>query len=447
MWDALVYFSPSTHFTVQPSSLNILLFIVSISSSLLPHRTANRRGAAACRPSAVSAELSGRRVPKSNKQRLQSSHRTLLSPQILVAFDTIHVLINLSLASMSFNDLERGSTGSPRPNRPKANTPLPLYHAPGGSSRISPHDDDDDNDSSDNRQRHSALSDDDKTQLKRLSDGVGAQIFKINSNTAAIQKLIKLAETPRPSSHSGSSSDRDWTKRAHELVESTRSVVKVTTPQLKQLSDLILSLGDSCPPQYKLTLSKLQRDFEEALQTFAMAQKQSARKSKEELEGAKRAVQRGAAAAGGQSRSLLIDEEEQGRDGGAQEGDFDGQQQQQQQQQQGQQLATSQAGPSLAELEFQETLIAEREVEIREIESGIHELNEIFRDLGAIVQEQGGMIDNIEYNIGEIATNTEGADRELVTAQEYQRKAGKRAACLLLIVGFVISVVLLAILS
>lgn len=218
-------------------------------------------------------------------------------------------------------------------------------------------------------------------------------------------------------------------------------MVKVTTPQLKQLSDLILSLGDSCPPQYKLTLSKLQRDFEEALQTFAMAQKQSARKSKEELEGAKRAVQRGAAAAGGQSRSLLIDEEEQGRDGGAQEGDFDGQQQQQQQQQ----LATSQAGPSLAELEFQETLIAEREVEIREIESGIHELNEIFRDLGAIVQEQGGMIDNIEYNIGEIATNTEGADRELVTAQEYQRKAGKRAACLLLIVGFVISVVLLAV--
>lgn len=229
---------------------------------------------------------------------------------------------------------------------------------------------------------------------------------------------------------------------SHELVESTRSVVKVTTPQLKQLSDLILSLGESCPPQYKLTLSKLQRDFEEALQTFAMAQKQSARKSKEELEGAKRAVQRGAAAAGGQSRSLLIDEEEQGREGGAQDGDFDSQQQQQQQ---GQQMATSQAGPSLAELEFQETLIAEREVEIREIESGIHELNEIFRDLGAIVQEQGGMIDNIEYNIGEIATNTEGADRELVTAQEYQRKAGKRAACLLLIVGFVISVVLLAV--
>lgn len=44
------------------------------------------------------------------------------------------------------------------------------------------------------------------------------------------------------------------------------------------------------------------------------------------------------------------------------------------------------------ELEFQEQLIAEREGEIREIETGIHELNDIFRDLGAIVQEQGGLI-------------------------------------------------------
>lgn len=49
-------------------------------------------------------------------------------------------------------------------------------------------------------------------------------------------------------------------------------------------------------------------------------------------------------------------------------------------------------GPSQAELEFQESLIAEREAEITEIEQGIHELNEIFRDLGHIVQEQGGMV-------------------------------------------------------
>lgn len=37
-------------------------------------------------------------------------------------------------------------------------------------------------------------------------------------------------------------------------------------------------------------------------------------------------------------------------------------------------------------------MIAERESEIREIETGIHELNDIFRDLGTIVEQQGGLV-------------------------------------------------------
>jgi t-SNARE complex subunit (syntaxin) len=44
------------------------------------------------------------------------------------------------------------------------------------------------------------------------------------------------------------------------------------------------------------------------------------------------------------------------------------------------------------ELAYQESLIQEREAEIREIETGIHELSEIFRDLGTLVHEQGGML-------------------------------------------------------
>lgn len=40
------------------------------------------------------------------------------------------------------------------------------------------------------------------------------------------------------------------------------------------------------------------------------------------------------------------------------------------------------------EIEYNETLISEREDEIRGIEQGITELNEIFRDLGMLVNEQ-----------------------------------------------------------
>lgn len=136
------------------------------------------------------------------------------------------------------------------------------------------------------------------------------------------------------------------------------------------------------------------------------------------------------------------------------------------------QVLQSQLSPH--ELAYQESLIQEREAEIREIETGIHELSEIFRDLGTLVHEQGGMIglsyfstafpifsrltvlamlridamsDNIESNIYEVAVQTSGAAEELTTASEYQRKAGRRAACLGLVLIVVVAVVLLAVCS
>lgn len=54
------------------------------------------------------------------------------------------------------------------------------------------------------------------------------------------------------------------------------------------------------------------------------------------------------------------------------------------------QLFQAQLSPH--ELAYQESLIQEREEDIREIEAGVHELATIFRDLGVLVNQQGGMI-------------------------------------------------------
>jgi t-SNARE complex subunit (syntaxin) len=114
-------------------------------------------------------------------------------------------------------------------------------------------------------------------------------------------------------------------------------------------------------------------------------------------------------------------------------------------------------------LAHQEALITERETEIRNIETGILELNEIFGQLGTIVQEQGNMVgmyllssliitirsergtDNIESNIRNVEDYTQDASRELTTASDYQRKAGRRAACLSIILIVVVGVVLIAV--
>ncbi|KDN41978.1 t-SNARE [Tilletiaria anomala UBC 951] len=343
---------------------------------------------------------------------------------------------------MSFQDLERGSSSRPTPastapapartlgTKVSGGSTLPLYHAP-----------------------PSAPSEDDQ-EFKKLADRIGIQIFKINSNVAAIEKLVQLSK--RGNSDVQGKGQLDWAQRVHDLNETTRSLVKDSTGDVKSLSRFTAP-SSGANHKTKLAVAKLQSDFELALKGFQSAQRLSAERNRDALEGARReAAAKGAAGSAAAQRSLgrskgtsnkaALESEE------AQLVDLGGSQAQQVQgngsgEEQAQVLVQKPKGPSQSELEFQETLIAEREAEIEEIESGIHELNEIFRDLGHIVQEQGGMIDNIEYNITSIATNTAGADRELVSAHEYQRKAGRRAACLLLIVGVVIAIVLLALLS
>lgn len=53
--------------------------------------------------------------------------------------------------------------------------------------------------------------------------------------------------------------------------------------------------------------------------------------------------------------------------------------------------------------------------------------------------------DNIESNVISVANDTQGASEELTSAHDYQRKAGRRALCLLLIFIVVLAIVLIAV--
>lgn len=99
------------------------------------------------------------------------------------------------------------------------------------------------------------------------------------------------------------------------------------------------------------------------------------------------------------------------------------------------------------EVDFQESLIIEREAEIRNIEQGVTELNELFRDVAHIVTEQGEALDMIEQNVDNTRTDTRGADQELRSAARYQKNARSRACILLLILAVILTIVILAALS
>lgn len=96
------------------------------------------------------------------------------------------------------------------------------------------------------------------------------------------------------------------------------------------------------------------------------------------------------------------------------------------------------------EVDFQESLIIERETEIRNIEQSVGELNELFRDVAHIVHEQGGQLDIISENVERVTDDTRGANVELRSASRHQRNARNKACCLLVILAVILVIIVLA---
>ncbi|CAK9006952.1 unnamed protein product [Durusdinium trenchii] len=73
----------------------------------------------------------------------------------------------------------------------------------------------------------------------------------------------------------------------------------------------------------------------------------------------------------------------------------------------------------------------EREEGIRRIQSQVHEVNQIFRDLASIVHEQGNDIESIEHTADTAARETKQAASELRKAADRQRGSRERLCCML----------------
>lgn len=168
-------------------------------------------------------------------------------------------------------------------------------------------------------------------------------------------------------------------------------------------------------PSQKFTQSKLQREFKASLTEFQQLQKQALEKEKASAQAARAALQ-----------DVSSPSEEQG--------EFGGQQQQEQLR-----LANQD------DVDFQESLIIERESEIRNIEQSVGELNELFRDVAHMVHEQGAQLDIIEENVEVTHDASRGAHVNLKQASNYQKSARSKACILLLILAIVLVIIILAV--
>lgn len=84
-----------------------------------------------------------------------------------------------------------------------------------------------------------------------------------------------------------------------------------------------------------------------------------------------------------------------------------------------------------------------REHEVLKIVKSIADLHDIFKDLGEMVQEQGTVLDRIDYNVEQTQTRVTQGYRQLQKAEMYQRKNRKMHCILILATVTLLMLVLL----
>jgi len=252
------------------------------------------------------------------------------------------------------------------------------------------------------------------TEYLRLNDEIASNIMKIQKNTETITKISSMIGTNKDTS--------ELRDKLHDVLESTRKLAKDTGEDIKKMANLDGGT-QSDNRQRKQQQQKLNQQFIQTWQKFS-----DVAKTVMEKERATVTLARKASHSIHDDNPLLkskaVDDDEE-KQAFLAEDSLKKQRQQQVLQN---------------ELEFNDTIIAEREEGIREIESTINEVNTIFRDLAELVNEQGQMIDNIENNISQTVVRTDQANQELVKASKYQKSARTKMCCLLLIILIVSAV-------
>eukprot|EP01117_Protostelium_nocturnum_P012418 TRINITY_DN4586_c0_g1_i1.p1 TRINITY_DN4586_c0_g1~~TRINITY_DN4586_c0_g1_i1.p1 ORF type:complete len:291 (-),score=104.46 TRINITY_DN4586_c0_g1_i1:109-981(-) len=241
--------------------------------------------------------------------------------------------------------------------------------------------------------------------LQAISDN----IRQIQNNTTQIQQLSSTIGTSRD--------NPDSRQKLHKLVESTKTLVKGTLSDFK-LVDL-KSGSTETKNRKKLLHNKLLKDFETWIERFTDLSSSAVEKER------KTPLASSSSSSSSNSFQRTRPSSQQDRDRDPfeirpqQQSDFQLQ----------------------SEIDYNETIIKERDQDIRKVETAIVELHDIFQDVANLVDSQQGMIDNIESNIEDATENTTVGLTELGQAATYQKKSRTKMCCLLLIFVIILAVV------
>mmetsp|Transcript_14105 Transcript_14105/g.37861 ORF Transcript_14105/g.37861 Transcript_14105/m.37861 type:complete len:312 (+) Transcript_14105:187-1122(+) len=89
--------------------------------------------------------------------------------------------------------------------------------------------------------------------------------------------------------------------------------------------------------------------------------------------------------------------------------------------------------------------IRSRNNDIQQLEKSIVELHQMFVDMSVLVENQGELLNNIEYNVQQTKETAQEAEVELVQARDNQKAARRKKMCLVIIIFCIILAIVIPI--
>ncbi|KAM9418697.1 syntaxin-12-like isoform 1-T1 [Salvelinus alpinus] len=234
-----------------------------------------------------------------------------------------------------------------------------------------------------------------------------SNIQKITQNTAQIKSMVNQLGTGQDTSELRDS--------LQQIQHFTNLLAKETNKHLKDLGSVSPFSAPSEQRQQKIQKDRLMNDFSAALNNFQAIQRQAAQKEKESVARA-RAGSR-LSAEDGASEEQLVSFDNQDDWG---------------------QTTTQTTEEAITEEDL--VLIKERETNIRQLESDILDVNQIFKDLAVMIHDQGEVIDSIEANVESAEVHVDRGTEQLQRAAYFQQKSRKKMCILAVVLSIVLTV-------
>ncbi|XP_044732024.1 syntaxin-7 [Chrysoperla carnea] len=241
---------------------------------------------------------------------------------------------------------------------------------------------------------------------QKLAQTIGTSVQKISQNVSSMQRMVNQLGTPQDT--------QELRTQLHQIQHYTQQLAKDTSGNLKDLSNLPPPANPSEQRQHKMQRERLADEFTASLNSFQNTQRMAAQKEKEQMQKTKINAGLNEPYLGGikPKQNQLIELQ-------------DNQMQRQKQIQE--------------EVNLQ--ILQQQEQSIRQLESDISDVNQIFKELGALVHEQGEIVDSIESSVERTEVFVQEGVQQLRQASTYQNKLRKKKFFCALLGAIVLSII------